>query len=62
MSTPYSWTYSEYARFPDDGSRYEVIDGEVMVTPAPSTGHQHVLLNLAFPCARTFSNGESAGC
>jgi Uma2 family endonuclease len=40
MSTPYTWTYSEYARFPDDGNRYEVIDGEVLVTPAPTTWHQ----------------------
>ena len=40
------WDYSDYARFPDDGNRYEVIDGEVLVTPAPSTYHQHVLANL----------------
>jgi Uma2 family endonuclease len=46
MSTPYTWTYSEYARFPDDGNRYEVIDGEVLVTPAPTTGHQRILYNL----------------
>lgn len=46
MSTPYTWTYSEYARFPDDGNRYEVVDGEVLVTPAPTTGHQRVLGNL----------------
>ena len=44
---PYQWTYAEYARFPDDGNRYEVIDGEVLVTPAPSPLHQHVLLNLS---------------
>ena len=43
---PYEWTYAEYARFPDDGNRYEVIDGEVMVTPAPSPRHQHILANL----------------
>ena len=42
----YTWTYSEYARFPDDGNRYEVIDGEVLVTPAPSPRHQHVLFTL----------------
>jgi Uma2 family endonuclease len=42
----YAWTYSEYARFPDDGNRYEVIDGEVLVTPAPSPNHQHVLGTL----------------
>jgi Uma2 family endonuclease len=45
-ATPYTWTYSEYARFPDDGNRYEVIDGEVLVTPAPSPHHQHVLFTL----------------
>jgi Uma2 family endonuclease len=38
---PDDWTYAEYARLPDDGNHYEVIDGEVLVTPAPSTGHQH---------------------
>jgi Uma2 family endonuclease len=42
----YTWTYSDYARLPDDGNRYEVIDGEVLVTPAPSTHHQHVLGTL----------------
>jgi len=45
-SPRYTWTYADYARFPDDGNRYEVIDGEVLVTPAPSPNHQHVLLNL----------------
>ena len=51
MSKPptpsYEWTYSEYARFPDDGNRYEVIDGEVLVTPAPSPRHQYVGFRLA---------------
>ncbi|MEX2281555.1 MAG: Uma2 family endonuclease [Gemmatimonadota bacterium] len=47
MSNPsYIWTYSEYARFPDDGNRYEVIDGEVLVTPAPSPHHQRILFAL----------------
>src|SRR5690606_24847259 len=41
----YTWTYAEYARFPDDGNRYEVIDGEVLVTPAPSPRHQYVMSN-----------------
>ena len=45
-SPRYTWTYADYARFPDDGNRYEVIDGEVLVTPAPSPDHQHVLLTL----------------
>lgn len=36
------WTYSEYARLPDDGNRYEVIDGELCVTPSPGSTHQRV--------------------
>jgi Uma2 family endonuclease len=36
------WTYSEYARLPDDGQKYEVIDGEVCVTPAPGPAHQEI--------------------
>lgn len=46
-ATPEAWTYSEYARLPDDGNRYEVIDGEVLVTPAPTPHHQKVILRLA---------------
>jgi Uma2 family endonuclease len=41
------WTYEEYARLPTSGStRYEVIDGEVAVTPSPSSTHQRVVGNL----------------
>jgi Uma2 family endonuclease len=34
------WTYEEFARLPDDGNRYEVIAGELHVTPPPETPHQ----------------------
>lgn len=47
-STPTGWTYSEYARLPDDGNKYEVIDGEVFVTPAPTPNHQRVVATLFF--------------
>lgn len=46
-AAPAEWTYSEYARLPDDGNRYEVLDGEVLVTPAPTPRHQKVILRLA---------------
>jgi Uma2 family endonuclease len=31
---------------PDDGNRYEIIDGEVFVTAAPYVSHQQALANL----------------
>ncbi len=31
---------------PDDGNRYEIIDGVVLVTPPPSLGHQRILREL----------------
>jgi Uma2 family endonuclease len=39
-------TYPELRLMPDDGKRYELIDGEVFVTPSPSEKHQRVLANL----------------
>jgi Uma2 family endonuclease len=36
------WTYEEFARLPDDGNRYEVIAGELFVTPAPGRTNQIV--------------------
>ncbi len=41
-------TYEDYLLFPDDGKRHEVIDGEHFLSPAPSTRHQTLLLNLAW--------------
>ena len=39
-------TYPELRLMPDDGKRYELIDGEVFVTPSPNEKHQRVLSNL----------------
>jgi len=40
-------SYEEFRGLPDDGKRYELIHGRVRMTPAPSTRHQFVVLNLA---------------
>jgi Uma2 family endonuclease len=41
------WTYAEFARLPSEGgTRYEVIDGALAVTPAPTSMHQKVVANL----------------
>jgi Uma2 family endonuclease len=39
-------TYQEFRQLPDDGKRYELIGGEVHLTPAPNTKHQYVVHNL----------------
>ena len=39
-------TYPELRMIPDDANRYELIDGEVFVTPSPSEKHQRILINL----------------
>jgi Uma2 family endonuclease len=38
--------YDDYRRLPDDGKRYEILDGELYVTPAPSPLHQRVSKRL----------------
>jgi Uma2 family endonuclease len=43
-ATPF--TYDDYLALPDDGKRYEVIEGELLVTPASLTQHQEVLTRL----------------
>lgn len=55
------WTYAEFARLPSEGStRYEVIDGELAVTPAPTGAHQVVVSNLV-RILGTFVHGHALG-
>ena len=42
------WTYEDYARLQENGLRYEVIKGELVMTPAPRPKHQEVSLNLTY--------------
>lgn len=43
------WTYEYYCELPEDGNRYEVIDGKLYVTPVPSTVHQLLSMRLVHP-------------
>jgi Uma2 family endonuclease len=40
------YTVAEVLEFPDDGNRYEVVQGELLVTPSPRLGHQLVIARL----------------
>jgi Uma2 family endonuclease len=46
MSSRIILTYEDYAALPDDGKRYELHEGELSVTPSPTTRHQLVIGNL----------------
>ncbi len=43
---PIKLTYEDYVELPDDGRRYEILDGELEVSPAPAPLHQRVSGNL----------------
>jgi Uma2 family endonuclease len=40
------WTRADLASLPDDGNRYEVLDGKLFVTPAPTFPHQLIATRL----------------
>ena len=40
------WTLEELDSLPDDGNKYELIHGELFVTPAPTFQHETILARL----------------
>ncbi len=46
------WTYEDYLNLPDDGQRYEIIEGVLYMTNAPGFDHQFT----AFEIARQMAN------
>ena len=46
MRDPRRWTRDMVLALPDDGRRYELVDGELLVTPAPRGLHQRAVLEL----------------
>ncbi|MCU1228199.1 MAG: hypothetical protein JWO97_1083 [Acidobacteria bacterium] len=43
MKPAKKFTYEDYASMPDDGKRYEVINGELHILPTPFLTHQRIL-------------------
>jgi Uma2 family endonuclease len=41
-----TWTYEDLFSLPDDGRRYEIIEGELYEMPAPSWDHAVTIMNL----------------
>lgn len=54
-------TYNDLVNMPDDRNRYEIINGELLVSPSPKRGHQEValaILELVAPHVRTRDLGR----
>jgi Uma2 family endonuclease len=49
--TPVYWTADMARRLPEDGNRYEVVYGELLVTPAPRLWHQELVRRLVVALA-----------
>ena len=46
------YTAADLAAMPDDGQRYEVVRGELLVTPVPGGRHQPIVTQLLSPLVR----------
>jgi Uma2 family endonuclease len=44
--TTNDWTAEQVLALPEDGNRYEVVDGELLVSPSPELYHQDAILVL----------------
>ena len=52
--------WEEYLTLPDDGKRYEILDGDLVMTPPPAIRHQIILGNLN-DCLRVHVRAEGLG-
>jgi Uma2 family endonuclease len=46
MSHTAPWTLEDLDLLPEDRNRYELLDGELVVTPPPSDSHEHIVARL----------------
>lgn len=60
MAAPIYYTADMVREFPDDGNRYEVVYGQLLVTPAPRLWHQ-VLVNRLTLALGNYLDLEPAG-
>lgn len=59
-ATHLEWTVEMLDELPDDGQRYELIDGELFVTPAPAEHHQ-LVVGLLYAGLLDYLRGSGVG-
>ncbi|MHB8296747.1 MAG: Uma2 family endonuclease [Acidimicrobiales bacterium] len=52
-----AWSEEDLAALPEDGGRYELLEGSVIVNPPPSVGHQLVSFEVASLLKRACPRG-----
>jgi Uma2 family endonuclease len=60
LATTRRWTIADLEGLPDDGSRYELIDGELHVTTAPHAWHQ-IVVGRVYKALEDWSDQTGAG-
>ena len=60
MAAPIYYTADMVRAFPEDGNRYEVVHGELLVTPAPRPWHEEVQIRL-LEALRAYLRREPVG-
>lgn len=54
------WTYEDYAAIPEDGRRYEVVNGVLYMSPSPNVRHQAIVGEI-FAYLRDFVRSGGLG-
>lgn len=57
--SPKHYTYADYVQLPDDGKRYEIIEGELFMSPSPTPLHQEISKRLMRELDRFVENNHS---
>ena len=55
------YTYDDYCDMPDDGNRYEIIDGALYMAPSPHPRHQRILFNLVMLLSPFVTGNNAVG-
>lgn len=51
------YVYEDLLTMPDDGNRYEILEGDLLVSPSPSWRHQSVVTNVVMALGVLQSRG-----
>jgi len=54
------WCYEDYLNLPDDGRRYDIIEGLLYMSNAPDFDHQYTVMEIAFHF-KSFVNQNQLG-